>query len=96
MSLTYQNLVRGINLVLFSASSILCLIKPSEFCLCVALLNLAGLVIFELISNSKRPQVADHTKEIEALKQQNAQLERNFQVIRDNISVASASGIVRR
>jgi hypothetical protein len=96
MTLTYGNLVRGLHLVLFSASSILCLFKPSEFPLCVALLNLAGLIVFELISNSKRPEVADHSKEIEALKQQNLLLERNFQVIRDNISVASASGIIRR
>jgi hypothetical protein len=60
------------------------------------LLSLVGLIAFEAISNNKKPDAVDYSKEIEALKQQNAQLERNFQVIRDNISIASASGIVRR
>lgn len=96
MSLTYGNLVRGTYLVLFSASSLVCLIKPSEHSVIVAALNLIGFIAFDVVCQFKKKDSPDHTKEIAALKEQNAQLERNFQVIRDNISVASASGMIRR
>jgi hypothetical protein len=62
----------------------------------VAAFNLIGFIAFDVVCQLKKKDAPDHSKEIEALKQQNAQLERNFQVIRDNISIASASGIVRR
>lgn len=96
MSLTYGNLVRGTCLVLFIVSSALCLIKPSEHYLIVALLNLAGGIVFEILANNKRPDFKDFSKEIAELKSKNDKLEADFQVIKNNISIASASSIVRR
>ncbi len=96
MALTYGNLVRATSLLLFVASSTLCLFKPSQHALIVALLNLAGGAIFELLANSKRPEAKDHSKEIEELKSKNAKLEADFQVIKNNISIASASSMTRR
>lgn len=96
MRLTHGNLVKAMYLVLFLLSSLLCLFKPSTHSGLVAILSLVGFIAFDVICQIKGKSVPDLSKEVASLEAQNAKIEKDFQVIKDNISTVSAAGLFKR
>jgi hypothetical protein len=96
MTLTTQKLVQGMCLVLFTASSIVSLIKPTTQSAVIAGLSIVGFLVYQALEQLKRPVVADHSDAIKSLQDKNTKLEADFQHIKDNISTASAATMLRR
>lgn len=96
MTLTTQKLVQGMCLVLFTASSVVSLIKPTTQSAVIAGLSIVGFLVFQALEQLKRPEFQDFSAEIKSLQDKNAKLESDFQHIKDNISTASAATMLRR
>ena len=96
MTLNQALIVRGLFLLLFTSSSIVTLINPNTPSTIIAGMCLIGFLVYQALEQVKAKEVPDLTEEFKALRAENDKLARDFQLIKDNISVASAAGMLRR
>ncbi len=92
MPLTYENLVRGVLLLLLVAGSLTANTVPPS-------ITLLSFIAFEfMVRKLEKPkQVKDFSVEVAAITAKQEELDKQFKEIRDNISIgAMASAIKRR
>lgn len=96
MRLTYGKFVRSLYLLLFTVSSIVCFFKYHTNAGLIAILSLIGFIAFDIICQLKKKDVPDFSKEIAELKEQNSQLNKDFQDIKANISIGAMAAAIKR
>lgn len=96
MYLTSGNVVKASFLLLFLVSTLTCLISPGSQTGLVSILSLVALIAFEVLEAYKRPVYIDYGADLESLTKKNAELERQFKEIKNDISVASVGNAFNR
>jgi|GEM_PF-5867020 hypothetical protein len=95
--LSYGKVVRASFLLLFILSCLICLFNPGAQTSTVAILSLIAFVCFDVVcvvkSNLKKDESED---EIIKLKEDNEKLKKDFQYLKDELTLGTANAIFSR